>query len=74
MNYEVSAHRLNYTPFDATVTTVHSIWTSTTPGSSTTNAMYAITSLGIIGGLVKGAAGAKFFAVRTFTVTGTTLG
>jgi hypothetical protein len=73
MNYEVSAHRLNYTPFDATVTTVHSIWTSTTPGSSTTNAMYAITSLGLIGALVKGAAGAKLFAVRTFTVTGTTL-
>jgi len=73
MNFEVSTHRLNYAPFNTTITTLHAIWTSTTPGSATTNAMYAVTSIGVITGLTKTTAGAKFFAVRTFTVTGTTL-
>jgi len=71
MNYEVSTHRLNYAPFN-TITTFHSIWTSTSTTNGA-NALYATTSSGIIGALVKGAAGAKFFAVRTFTVTGTTI-
>lgn len=72
MNYAVS-HTFNYPPFNATMTVVHSFWLSTTAPNSAASAMYAVTSSGLIGTLVKGATAAKFFAVRTFTVTGTTL-
>jgi len=73
MNFEVLSHVLNYAPFNTTITNLHSIWTSTTPGTATTNAMSAVTSIGIITFLTKTLTAAKSFAVRTFTVTGTTL-
>ena len=72
-NFQVATHRFNYAPFNTTITTSHSLWASTTVAASTGNAIYFITSTGQMGTLNKTVAAAKYFAVRTFTVNGTTL-
>ena len=68
-----AAHSLDYTPFKVTITSAHSIWTSTTDFGNSANAYFNVTSYGTMGVLDKTAAGAKLMAVRTFTVSGTTL-
>lgn len=67
------AHALDYTPFSTTITTVHSLWTSTTCNDNTANAFRSFTTIGGIGALDKTTAAGKFLAVRTFAWDGTQL-
>jgi hypothetical protein len=67
------AHALDYFPFNTTITTVHSFWTSTTDISNSINAYYSPTVTGVFGVVDKTAVGAKYLAVRTFGWNGTQL-
>ena len=66
-------HGLEYSPFNTTIIGSVSLWSSTTDISNTANAYYYVTSINVRSVIDKTAAGAKYLAVRTFTVNGTTL-
>ena len=66
-------HMLDYSPFNATITGPHSLWTSTTDIANSINAYFCGTTYGIIGVVDKTAVGAKYLAVRTFSWDGTQL-
>jgi len=67
---------LNYTPmniFSYSTGTATGLWTSTTPATSTTNALRVISNGTSFGATLTKTTAQRSFAVRTFTVTGTTL-
>lgn len=68
----VTSTVLNYAPFS--VTTDLNVWSSTTAPFVTANAYFlGSTGNGNISNVSKSVAGCRYYACRTFTVTGTTL-
>lgn len=68
----VTSTVLNYAPFNVTVDL--NVWTSSTAPFTTANAYFlGSTGNGNISSVAKTVAGCRYYACRTFTVTGTTL-